>query len=383
VADLWNAPKQASRVLGASEWAAAMILAAWSAAAFLGAGDDFSYDYGSYIAYLDNLSAFGADDLWAQILAFLPYPYVLIPPAGFFEVGFALLLWGLMTAGMTAAAAYALVGATSIAIRLLLLRAFGVDWFRSALITIYSVTLFEANAIRLGCALTAGLAALFALRKGRLLVASLLLLLAASFHLQALAFALPVLAAYLLYRWMERSTALRVVALGSVAAASILLSVAPGIVDFAKLNEYADLPASAVGLNAVSIAALVVMATAAIPFVLHRRQPTLSLRQDGRLWASIYMASIPAVAALLLATKMGPLGDRLWQFAFVNVIVAGPLLGKLRLSAGLAACVRLSSLALTLCLLIAVVNVTVRYPLSNFFAPLIPHTPINSWTLII
>jgi EpsG family len=358
--------------------AAIAAIGVWAFVAFIGARDDFSYDYGNYIAYFEQLREFSADELLAQLESFFPYPYVLVPPAGFWEAGFAFLLWSLMGAGLTPAWAYAVVGTTSILLRTWLLRLLGLGWIRTLLLTVYSVTLFEANAIRLGCALTACIAALWALQRNRVFSATALLAIAASMHLQSPAFSLPLLLAYLAWPAFASSRGRRTALVILAVLASVLAAMAPDQLDIGKLAEYADITSASVGINLASVTGALAIGLA----LLRMARATAEQSRAQRVASATLLATLPALALLLLATQMGALGDRAWQFAFVALIATMPLARGGEVDTGPGRPPHADQVALLLCLGIAVVNVTLRYPLSNFFAPMMPHTPITPLILV-
>lgn len=372
-----------SRPVRISDWVIVGLLGLWAFFTFRGAGDDFSYDFGNYIAYFERLRDLSLDDLWAQLQAFFPYPYVLVPPAGFFEIGFVGLVWGLLNTGLDGETTYAVVGTASIVLRVLLLRALGLRWLTIALATVYSVTLLEANAIRLGCALTATVGTLYAWRSGRWSTGAALLTLAVSFHLQALAYAVPLVVAFVCWPLMQRHQAWRALALASTLTAALAVVYAPSLTQFGKLNEYAETAAASVGVNAASLTGLLALALASALFMAIPPTGDPRLLRERRLWAATHIAALPALVLVLLATALGPLGDRVWQFAFMGAVAALPLA---RQSVG----VQRHSLhyqiyagALHLSLAVSVVNVTLRYPLSNFFVPFLPYTLISPPTLIV
>jgi len=375
-----------SRGLSAFDLVIIASVGLWSWIAFVGGGDNFSYDYGNYIAYFERMRDLGADDLWAQLQAFFPYPYVLVPPAGFFEIGFVGVTWSLLIAGLGAETVYALVGTASIVLRLVLLRALGLGWMTVALVTIYSVTLFEANAIRLGCALTATVAALWAWRRGRVLAGILLLVLAALMHLQTLAFTLPFAVAMVCAPLLRRHRAWRLAAVAITMAGALGVILAPSLSDFGKLGEYADIAAGSVGLNLASVSGALALALGSWVFVQRfgaRGPLSGAAGHDADLWSAVHIAALPAVVLVLLAVSLGALGDRVWQFAFMAAIAALPLGRACARTAGRRLPVMAYDLTLHMGLAIAVVNVTLRYPLSNFFAPLLPFVPISPSTLIV
>jgi len=360
-----------------------LLIGAWTYVTFVQGGDDFSYDFGNYLGYFERMADLGAEDIWAQLQAFFPYPYILVPPAGFFEIGFVAVVWLLLQAGLSTAAAYATVGAVSVTGRLLLMRAMGLGWPTMLLITIYSVTLFEANAIRLGCSLTLTAMAMLAARRSKPLAALAWILLAGSFHLQSLAFTLPLAIAWAIFPLVDRSRALRALALLLSVLPAAAIALGPGVFDFAKLNEYADTAAGSVGLNAASVSGLLALIIATLAFFTRPAQTETDRGPDARVWSAVHLATLPALMLVLMATSMGPLGDRVWQFAFVAAVVALPMGRNAMVGTKARRWFSLYALALHGCLWVSVINVTIRYPLSNFFAPLIPYTPITPLTLII
>lgn len=355
-----------------SDWLVGVLLAAWAFAVFKNARADFSYDYANYISYLDSLARFKLTDIWSAVAALLPYPYVLIPPSALFEVGFVFPTWLLLSAGLSSATVFALVAASSIATRILLLRSLGVRWPLNAFIAVYSITLFEANAIRLGCALTLMIGGLLALLGRRRLLATSLIAAASLFHLQALAFGLPLIATYAAFGWINRSAATRS---ATVAVVLILASAASGAlqtVEVGKISDYAGRQSAATGFNAVSLLALASLTFGAFAFIRQRQS-----MPDIRVWGSAFLATCPALVLLLLATNMGAVGDRIWQFAFISLLAVHPAMPKHGLS------IKLYKATVWVCLAVAVLSITIRYPLSNFFSPLIPYTPINPEYLVI
>lgn len=358
----------------ATDWLVTLAVVIWSYVVFSFARNDFSYDYNSYIFYFDRLANLTWSDLSNSMVASFPYPYVFVPPTDLFETGFALVARLLLSLGIERHAAYALIGALSIGVRLISLRALGLGWGWTVLLGLYSVTLFEANAIRLGVALTLTLIGFLALVRGRRFIAVCFTLIAALFHIQTLLFSSVLLAAYSLFPLMARSRSYRAaVTLVLLAGASSV----PGVVGqlgLVKLADYADRTSGATGLNIVSISAVAALVPALWLFI---RLP-VGVRGDplaARLWSSVLLATVPACVLLVLATNIGAFGDRVWQFALCGFVAVLPLM---QTAFSKAKNVSRSVILLTLlCLAASVVNVTIRYPLSNFFSPLLPYKPIT------
>ncbi|MCY1438313.1 hypothetical protein D9M71_545070 [compost metagenome] len=91
---------------------------------------------------------------------------------------------------------------------------------------------------------------------------------------------------------------------------------------------------------------------------------------EGRVLLPFLISSIPALSALVFATSLGAIGDRLWQFSFVVFSI-------FMLRASIRDDFRyILYLLLLLCLLISNINILIRYPLSNFLYPLVPYIDI-------
>ena len=328
----------------------------------LAEGESFSYDYANYLTYFRAIQ----DTDWATINELLPVtaPYVFIAGGGVFEIGFVVVSKWLLHL-FDPALSYALLGAASLAIRTYALRRFGLGWGFIAALHAYSITLFEANALRAGLALSITLAAVLCIANRRWFLGIVLMALAASQHLQTLLFAAPFLALNL----VPRSILGRWWGVGALAvllgAGTLLALQMSGSMDISKLDEYSNQSSAAVGFNLISVLSLAFMATALLNTV---------LLEDGStaapLWSRALLAGVPSLALVLFGSDFGAIGDRAWQFSLVMV-------------AGLSAHMTdntigryLRNLLLGMLLSIALLNILIRYPQSNFFAPPLPYEPI-------
>ncbi len=325
----------------------------------LAGGDSFSYDYANYLTYLAAI----ADLDWGDIGEQLPVtaPYVLIPGGGLFEVGFVALAKALL-AVMSPAWAYAVLGAASVGLRALAMRRLGLGWALTFALLACSITLFEANALRAGLALTLVLLGIERAHRGAIWAALLLMLAAASQHLQALLFAGPFLGLYLFpRRILGRWWLVLGLAVIAIAGTFYALDFADSI-GATKLDDYAGETTGASGFNAVSVLSMVWLSLALVGGML--RGP-LDLPRATALRSML--AAVPALVLVIFGAGLGAVGDRVWQFALVIVAAQSAHMGLGRLRGG----------ALALLLTVVLVNVLVRYPLSNFFSPPLPYEAIQ------
>jgi EpsG family len=342
--------------------------------AFIYAGEDFSYDYIHYLNYFEVLAEMEFNDLVQSIIDQFPFPYVYLPPTGLFEFGFAILAWLIMKLFGSASLGYAVIGSSSIVMRTWLLRKMGVPWIWLLLISVYGITLFEANAIRLGCAFTLFLlGVMFALQRKSAASILLTFLLASLFHLQILFEVFFFLVAFFFGKLMF-GTQIRL-------TISILLSVSLGVSTVAiieqlglvKFDDYAGVISLAGGINIVSTLGILIWLTTCwylirIPSYIYYEKIS---HLDIRVWISIVLAGIPALVLFVSVTSMGAITDRFWQVAFmtlVSISFAKSWRHRIRWH---------QMFLLSALVLVASVNVIFRYPLSNFFYPLVPYTVIK------
>lgn len=156
--------------------------------------DTFSYDYINYLKYLEKIQHMRWGNLFEMFSVAMPY--VSIPGGGLFEIGFVVLAKAVLVL-LPPNAAYAFIATSSIIFRTLLMRWFQLEWRWVILAQIYAITLFEANALRAGVALTLTLWALVQFKRGSLYATLGACFLAVSQHLQAFLFLIPLALAFI------------------------------------------------------------------------------------------------------------------------------------------------------------------------------------------
>lgn len=357
-------------------WDAMILVVLWTVCfvVFVRAQPDFSFDYVHYIRYFDELAKLNFTNLINVVRLSLPSPYVEITSGELIvETGFAALAWVMVKLTASPAVTYALIGSTSVVMRTLLARRLGVGWGALLLLDVYTITLFEANAIRLGCSVTL---LLFAIRMAslskRLPVVAGIAGVAALFHIQSLYFSVFFFPLYYGYRLYGLRGA-RVIAMSAILVALALVSnkflslVAP-----LKLSEYSGREASAGGVNLVSALSCLTILIVLLAGVVMKRSHYRNLAAEPaqKMWIALTLASVPSLVLLVFETQMGALGGRLWQLSFVLLVSVG--LGLPR-AANAFVLTRVIRAALFGLLLVSVINVIYRYPLSNFFYPLAPY----------
>ncbi len=332
------------------------------------ANEDFSYDYAAYLYYFELLSDYSFLDVMERVGDL--FPYVLLPRAPIFEFGFVLMAKAIQLLVVTPTATYAALAAMSLGLRAYVMRRLGCSWIWIFLSQIYVVTLLEANAIRVGMAVTIVLYGLYAILIGRSRLGWAVLFLSLAIHLQALLFVLPFLAVWPLRRKLEQSRPM-LLALAVAMAVMIIGVMSTGLLaGHEKLSDYTVKESSSGGLTIISVSALIFLVCAL--FMQPNRRLVSHEKSSRLMWISISMAIVPSVVIYTAITSIAVIGDRAWQFSFVifaSLIYTNWTSKKQKTRA---------AAVLTVLALISAVNVTLRYPLSNLFDFVLPHVEIEA-----
>lgn len=125
--------------------------ALWVYFRFIYADDNFSYDYQAYVTIFERISELSFSELLGDNLIF---PYILAQGITAIEVGFGLLIKAVSLTGAAPETAIALIAAFSVALRVQVMHSLGMPSVWILLVNMYAITLLEANALRLGIAVT-------------------------------------------------------------------------------------------------------------------------------------------------------------------------------------------------------------------------------------
>jgi hypothetical protein len=345
----------------------AVLCAALLALRLIFAEEDFSYDYSAYIYYFDLLGDYSFLDLIQQ--AGNLFPYVVLPRAPVFEFGFVLLSKAVQGIVQTPAATYASIGALSLGMRVYVMRRLGCSWPWIIVIQLYAATMFEANAIRVGLAVALVLLGLYRILYDQKRSGWFWLFMSLTIHLQAVLFVFPFFAVWRFRARLERSHALLLVLIILMFAAVAAFMASGLLAAHEKLGDYASKESGSAGITITSISAMIFMGCALF-FRPNRQEPNQDYG-NRLLWTAACVAVVPSVILFATVTSIAALGDRAWQFAFVviaSLVHTNWITERRKVLAGR---------VLAVIAIMAVINVTLRYPLSNLFDFILPHVYIE------
>jgi len=327
---------------------------------FVSLNENVSFDHRAYVSFFQVVQA---QPLLEIIEYGFVFPYVYIYGVAPFEIGFVIISKMWTSVFTSPEIAYASLAATSLGLRVYIMRKLRAPIVWILLLNIYALTLFEANALRLGIAATIILCGLYNLVEGRnRRLGFALLAVSTLFHLQAALFVGPFVVSWLMRDLLSNSKAwLFMSILGMSAAAVVFTQLLPNVGN-EKIAEYVLRGTSgSAGLTVTSLLALCFLISTFVARGRGRPQ-----NRSGQIWAAITTASVPSFILFTTLTTVAVVGDRAWQLAFLicaTFFITDWVPNQQK---------RISFVFLIALSLVSTVNITIRYPLSNFFSPMLP-----------
>ena len=346
---------------------------------FANAYKGFSFDYGFYIKDFIAIN----DATFSSLLASFNGIYIFVD-SGYYslgrEAGFVFFIKVISSIITSPEMVYALVAIVSLAIKAYIMRKMDIYWPYVFLVLIYSAVLLEGNALRSGFSLSIFMLSIFLLLKNqKFSLATLFLwLLAISFHLQAVFFIFFYAFIYL-FKCNRYSNIVTLLFFVSLMSFGVLASEILGLLVSEKMAIYMSATSTSTGLNSISIISIFFLI-----FVTWGLIRNSLYRKKNDVIFSVICSTIPALSAFIFLTDVAVVGDRLWQWGLIILVVfIYPYYAKSRLI-GITRnlTLHIPKLLMIILLSVGVVNVTVRYQLTNIFYPLIAFKDLSDRSLI-
>jgi hypothetical protein len=350
---------------------------------FANADKGFSFDYSFYIEDFIAIK----DATFSSLLATLNGIYIFVHFDGYSlgrEAGFVFFIKVISTIITSPEMVYALVAIVSLAVKAYIMRKMDIYWPYVFLVLIYSAVLLEGNALRSGLSLSIFMLSIFLLLKNQKcsLATLFLWLLAISFHLQAVFFIFFFAFIYLFKcnRYSRVGTLLFFVSLMSFGVlVSEILGLLVSKLGIEKLATYMSGTSASTGLNSITIISIFFLIFVAWGLI----RDSLYRKKNDVIFSAI-CSTIPALSAFIFLSNVAVLGDRLWQWGLIILVVfIYPYYSKFRLIGTIRnPTLHIPKLLMIFLLSVGVVNVTVRYQLTNIFYPLIAYKDLTDRSLI-
>ena len=340
---------------------------------FSNAGLGFSYDYQFYISDIIAIN----DATFSSLFAALNGIYIFVDPGSFSvgrEAGYVFFIKIITSIITSPEMVYTVAAIVSLTVKAYIMRKMGMYWPYVLLVVTYSAILLEGNALRSGLSLSIFMLSIFLLLNRNFSFTTLFLwLLAVSFHLQAVFFIIFFALMYLFKcnRYPNIATLLFFVSLMSVGA---LASEITHFFDNGKMLTYLRNPSVSSGLNSKSIISFlfIIFITRGLIF-----DSLYRIKNDVIFFA--ISCTIPALSMYVFFTDVAVVGDRLWQWGFIILIVfIFPYYSNFRLiGTPRNITIHIPKLLMISLLSMSIVNVTIRYPVTNIFHPLIAYKDLS------
>lgn len=331
---------------------------------FVFAKKDISLDYQAYHYFFDSIHQFTLKELLTSQLNF---PYINISKIAPFEFGFVIFSKIFSLVFIKPELTYAAMAALSIGLRVHIMRKCDAPWLWVIIINIYAITLLEANALRLGIAASIIIFGLYQLIKKKNLIAYSAIFVASAFHLQTVIFTIPLIVSWLIVDEIQKYKSVKLLTVCIVGISAVIFTSLIPSIGNEKISEYLSRGQS--GSSGITATSVLAVAFTLISYFFTKIKNEMN--NNEKVWITILLSSFLSSILLLTLTKVAVVGDRAWQLAFI--VLSSFLFSNLRIN-------KRQLLQLTLAWIIAiisVINVTFRYPLSNFFAPIFPKTLIT------
>jgi hypothetical protein len=343
---------------------------------FSNANKDFSYDYSVYIYYFENIGLIDTRYILRSIGEYFPLPYVFIPPSATFEFGFVAISFLLTKFGFSSLAIYTIIATFSISIRAFVLSRFNISLLSNILITTSYITLFESNAMRVGVASSLLLISLLNLYQKNYITSIFFATLSCTFHIQSfiyiLCFGSGLAVTFFSYDNKNRRAILSVILIVAVSFLIPTINVSSGT----KIDDYLMRSSDTNGLNLLSGTSIIICLFCLYYISLQIKENISTI--TSVIWFSAFFAFAQATIFLIIGGAFADIGIRIWQFAFLFMFISTFLL-KVENKNNYNDFIRTKRILffVKLCCVFQSINVLYRYPLSNFFYPILQYNYID------
>ena len=322
----------------------------------------FSYDYQYYIIYFEQVQKLS----FHEIASISNGMYVPLDYSSGIEIGFVYFIKLVSLFFDNVNLIYLLSVLLSLSIKIYVFREFKVGTLWTVLMLTLSVILLEGNALRSGISLSFYLLGLKSIKNGKESSSIVFFSLSVLFHIQATFFILVYMSlSFMPLRLINTRSKLFTISVLFLIS-GFLLNYLIGFISLSKVMFYSSQGSTSGGVNVLSFLSGVFL----LMYVLVSSELVSNHKQK-----ILFLSVIPAYSIYLLATNVSVVGDRLWQWGLIILILASYSNSKKRL--GKVLHVRSYSVVMIVLLVVFLVNILYRYPLTNIMSPLIGYIDLS------
>ncbi len=337
---------------------------------FLTVENNVSFDRVFYVEFIEELSRLNIFDFIEKIVE--NFPYFLWAEYGAFESGFSVFAYVLALV-VSPSVAWAVIAIFSLALKLTLLIKFDVNYFKIYLGIVFSIILFETNALRAGIATAILMCAIYSLINYKVFTSIFLLFSASLFHLSSIV----IISVLFFGILIKESKLISLYVLSAIILSALFALMLPFIGQLVggKLYDYYvqshdfGLYTGASGLNMASFICLLFFLKFA---TLHRAFVIGNKKLIHGEFHAVLGCLISGVCAsmLLFSGPFAIVADRIWQMVLLPLLMLESYGNR---TAGNSVSGKIFNYIIVSSLLVYVIgNLMFRYPQSNFFVPLVP-----------
>lgn len=328
--------------------------------------NDVSFDRVFYLEFIKEISELSLHDFYARLV--LGFPYFGWADFGAFESGFAVISY-FFSMIMSPALTWAVMGIISLAIKFLILASANVKIFKLYAALIFSLILFESNALRAGMAVAMIMLGIFLLNRKKF-HSVLFFLFSCLFHLSSFAIIILIFFGSLINKSKYVGLYISFAVVGSAFLAISLPLI--GELAGGKLYEYYiqstefGLYTGASGLNFSSIICLIFFIKFA--WIVNDKNFYNNTADERKIATIGCLISGVCASLLIFSGPFAIIGDRIWQMAFMPLLLLESKIGYIKNIFNRV----INYVGFIIIGVYVFINLLIRYPQSNFFAPLLP-----------
>jgi hypothetical protein len=335
---------------------------------FFNADDGFSYDYQYYSLYIKQISESSIVALNnSRFGLYVNLEY----STGGIEFGFVLLIKFISFFFESPETIYGICATLSLYLKSRVMFFFKIKWGWVLPILLYSIILLESNALRSGISLSFFLLSIQFFSQKKYFLIPICWLISLSLHLQAFYFVF-LFFVFIIISYFDLLNKRWFLILSIIASLSsgMLISKFLQISGSDKLITYALKGSESGGFNVVSLLSLITLLWVSLLNIKNISRKALPVI-DRSLYSGLVLLSLSTLSIYIFLTSVAVIGDRLWQWGFI--IFCFTYFGFFQRKNFI-----LSKWLVLSCLLVNLVNITIRYPLSNFLYPILPYINLSN-----
>lgn len=324
----------------------------------LNSREGFSYDIKDYLYWFEQINKLS----FSKILDVTIFPYTFLPYSAGIEVGFVSLIKLVTLFINDTKLIYAIVAIISLGTKHYYFHKLKVNENITYLLLLISFILLEGNALRSALSLSFFMYGLLNYNDNKKLSITFFIL-SCFMHVQAIFFCLSLILINLLKKYISSKKTYDT-AVFIFLTSGLIIQYLVSFILSNKLSFYTLKSSTSTGINLISLTSLLI-----IIFYVYRNR-YLNYKSY---YNTILLSILPSLSIFIFVNNISVLGDRLWQWGYL-ILCSIVFYKSSTISIHK---VKLTQFICTLSIFIYLINIIIRYPLTNVFSFLLGYNNLD------